>query len=321
MKMNFRRAFTLIELLVVIAIIAILIGLLLPAVQKVREAAGRTQCINNMHQVGIALHAFHNERDRLPVGMISDTPQPSVKLKRPPQYPSAKFKEYWPWFVFILPQLEKGDVYSKYINFNLWPWWQGVGFMGTVQTIQGPATSTHNGIPMKAYQCPYDARSEYVASDGGMAVALTGYLGVNGTDQFAQNGVFAPNRAASFGDIADGTSNTIVVGEKPPTLDMVYGWWYAGAGAASSAGQIGTSDVILGAAERHPSAGSVPQVYRPGKLADPTNIYQFNFWSTHPNGAVFLMGDGSARFITYGGGKSILAALSTIAGGEPVSLD
>ncbi len=325
MNTMFRRAFTLIELLVVIAIIAILIGLLLPAVQKVREAAGRTQCLNNMHQVGVALHNFHNDKDRLPIGMISDIGQPNVKLKRPPSYPSNKFQPYWPWFVFILPHLEKGDVFSKYINFTQWPWWQGTNYMGTVQTIQGPAVSTHNGIPMKAFQCPWDARSEYTGRDpnsaGGMAVALTGYLGVMGTNQFAQDGFFAPNRAAPFSECSDGLSNTIIVGEKPPTFDLIYGWWYAGAGASSSIGQVGTSDVVLGAAERHPSPSSPPAVYQPGKLQDPTNIYQFNFWSTHPNGAVFLMGDGSSRFITYSVGKSILPALSTIKGGEPVTVD
>jgi prepilin-type N-terminal cleavage/methylation domain-containing protein len=124
-----RRGFTLIELLVVIAIIAVLIGLLLPAVQKVRDAAARTQCQNNLKQIGIACHAYHNANDSLPPGYLATGPYSDGATDTAPG---------WGWGAYLLPHLEQDNVYRQ-LNFG-----QPVQNAPAVQTV------------LKVYLCPSD---------------------------------------------------------------------------------------------------------------------------------------------------------------------
>src|SRR5438132_11206969 len=138
--MRKRSAFTLIELLVVIAIIAILIALLVPAVQKVREAAARIQCENNLKQIGLAMHAFHDTNKGLPPGYVATAAYPGTSPG-------------WGWAAFILPYIEQAPLYRQ-INFS--------------QPLQGQAT-IQNVIPL--YLCPSDIvpTSPFAVSDAGMA--------------------------------------------------------------------------------------------------------------------------------------------------------
>lgn len=210
-----RRGFTLIELLVVIAIIGILVGLLLPAVQKVREAAAHMGCTNNLKQIGLALHNYHDSQGSFPPGYVDGNTDPTST-------PDNDVGPGWGWASFLLPYIEQGSVFNQ-INFS-----QGVGLGSNAAVSQ---------LPLKIFQCPSDpyqqnftvwptnvvvAHSNYVgcngweecfnnaggAGQGGGSDGLSGGLGQGGDGLFYRN---SRNRMAS---VMDGLSNTIFVGER-----------------------------------------------------------------------------------------------------------
>jgi len=328
-KSRDRCGFTLIELLVVIAIIAILIGLLLPAVQKVREAAARMQCTNNLKQHGLALHNFHDVNGRFPAALnIGQTWYSSQQREAPPGglqsngYPADG--AFFSWAYQISPYIEQENAHRLF-NKAAWPWWQYMPGM--------PATSSNtvNSIVIKTMICPSDPRGnalKYVSSSGD--AALTDYLGVNGRNQFkeapalGQDGILYVNAGVKMTGITDGTSNTLLVGERPPSNTKEYGWMWAGSGDFP---YFGTTDVVLGVRERT-SPTAPADFYRPGTLNDPSDLERYHFWSLHTGGAMWLLGDGHVQFISYSGGTqtigtvngfanyTVLEAMATRAGGE-----
>lgn len=290
------HAFTLLEFLVVIGIIAVLLGLILPAIQKVRAAAERAKCQNNLKQIGSALHQYHDTQRALPFGHRS----PNNPDKMP----------YSGWTLDILPFLEQQMLYgSARTAYRLCPW----------PFLNPP----HTGLasPVRVYLCPSDPRTDspQLAPRSGFAVAFTSYLGVAGKTCFTRDGVLVHDSRFALTDVTDGTSTTLLVGERPPSADLQFGWWYAGLGQLGS----GSADLILGVRERNlqpVTSGSPcgPGAYPfiPSNVGDPCGM--FHFWSPHSGGAHFAFCDGSVRFVSYSV-NNLLPALASRAGGEVVN--
>jgi prepilin-type processing-associated H-X9-DG protein len=299
------KAFTLVELLGVVAICAVLLGLLVAAVQRAREAANRMLCLNNLKQIGLALHAFHDTYHRFPHAydaraLFHDPSQTPVTAG------SQSVVVTKSWATLILPFLEQDNLARA-----------------------GYAIYTARDIPV--YACPSDphAMEYYADNDVYGTHGLTDYLAVTGTMTFAGHpipgrprppcdGVIYENSRTRFADITDGTSNTVLVGERPPSPDLFWGWWSWSAFDSS----LGVRDTwhVYPTSETKPPiacASLFPENYRL-----PTTGYcdTHHFWSMHPGGGNWLFADGSVRFLPYCA-NAILLALATRNGGEIVNDD
>jgi prepilin-type N-terminal cleavage/methylation domain-containing protein len=316
------RGFTLIELLVVIAIIAILIGLLLPAVQKVREAAGRSKCQNNLKQIGLALHHYHDARDRFP------TPRAIA-----PGSTTVGQWSIYTWNIFPVSTESVGGW-----MFRILPYHEEGNRLNTLPQIGPPANpnipnevNTIGSHSVKIYMCPADIfanrKSSGTPPSGGRA--MTSYVGVTGNDEWleagfrgsnATNGIFAVHRWQSsstnpavygvrIAQVIDGLSNTTMVGERPPSSTLAHGWWRGSDFWAMLANPNREQRAIAGCAD--------PGYFRPDKA---TNLCAAtHYWSMHENGGHWLLGDGSVRFFSYSAGTTILPAMASINGGEVVN--
>jgi prepilin-type processing-associated H-X9-DG protein len=283
---------TVVEVLVVIAIMAILSGLALSAVQRARETAVRAECGNKLRQLGVAAHNYHAMHLILPPGVGSrNTPTP-----------------YMSWITRLLPHLEQQP---------LWQIAEQAYRQDPNPFDNPPHTPLDTVLPV--LNCPADGRVLQPQTSRGYRAAFTCYLGVSGIDKDRHDGVLFSDSRIRLGDVTDGTSHTLMAGERPPSSDFFFGWWYAGAGLNGT----GTCDMILGV--REPFAGGLfgvscapdPVGFVPGRVDEPCDV--LHFWSLHYGGAHFLFADGSVRFLAYSA-DPILPALATRAGGETVEL-
>ena len=287
------RAFTLIELLVVIAIIAVLVGMLLPAVQKVREAAANSQCQNNLKQMGLALHKYHDTNGGFPSGF----------------YPSGTFA-LTGWQLQLLPNLEQEPLYKQsysYLQAN----------PGATDTSAFPAVA----FQMKVYICPNNVRPP-IFNYGGVNYELASYMGNSGTSSnnpISGDGVLFSASQVTFASILDGTSNTIAVGERPCTGDLYYGWGFApyGTGAGDGDTVLGSQDSVL--AVIMGDVATNVGLMMPSQPSGTSEIDGAHYWSFHFGGANFLYCDGSVHFLNYAA-NSVFPQLCTRNGGETFAM-
>ncbi len=304
-----RYGFTLVELLVVIAIIGILIGMLLPAVQSVREAARRTSCLNNFRQIGLAISNYESARQELPPGRLGcDDIGESMSVPDCPPGLTSEEKNGASGFVLLLPFLELGNLEQQLAvnDGGLWnrdvddlAWWQSnadkrEGIQEEISVLWCPS---ENGERVSSvYQPVISATSSYAFSNGS--------LGPNSPDlvtKYSNNGAFAYKRPRSFREVADGLSTSFFVGEviRPDLWESSNVWSYTRANADC----LRTTDNLL---NTPPGAGDV-QERRNGAFA-----------SNHPGGSQFLYGDGHVQFISDNVQQQLYQDLSTINGGEAI---
>ena len=282
-----RRGFTLIELLVVIAIIAILVALLLPAVQQAREAARRSSCKNNLKQLGLAMHNYHDTHTVFPPGWVI------------PRCPGVNDTDHRfirnnpAWGMYLLPALEQGALYDQF-NFQM----AGpctTGAPGTIGLLPAPTTANSLNKSLDAFSCPSDIKSA-TSRDG---FGSSSYVACRGNDanqgqttSFSRlNGMVWANSDCRMRDIVDGTSNTIMIGEVSWNQYFAHGdaSGVSRGGLWPGFGQHKNDDMV----------SRTTNAIFPINGSNSTNGNRNDgFGSFHKGGAQFVLADGSVRFIS-----------------------
>jgi prepilin-type N-terminal cleavage/methylation domain-containing protein/prepilin-type processing-associated H-X9-DG protein len=294
------RGFTLIELLVVIAIIAVLIALLLPAVQKVREAANKSRCQNNLKQLGLALHNYHDANGKLPPGGVGGVNTNGLS-----------------WHVFILPYIEQGNLYSQ-VKWT--PPFQTLGYLDNkaIALTRIPIYLCPSSLPQNERTTFNTApNSEFVNGAapysthyyGNMGPKGPGYMVIGTTHGgYATQGVLGVDTQIRLTDIADGTSNTFLVGEiafSDTSSNPGYRIWNRGCGGSNAS----PSASVCGGCKNVANGINVTKF-------NSSNFNDISFGSNHSGGANFTLCDGSVRFLTESISLTLYRATASRDGGE-----
>ncbi len=283
-----RAAFSLIELIVTVAFMTALLALLLPAIQSARATARKISCANNIRQLAFASQMRHDAHRRFPAGTGNE-------LGR---YP------FQGWAAALLPfagESTRYHVVEESFALSSYPF--------------EPATHPQLSAPLPLVSCAEDWRTiemQYARHSGGLPVGVSAFVGVAGVSARDKSGVLFYDSSVRLADITDGSSQTLLFGERPPSKGTDYGWWYAGVGNG-----YGELDHHMGTQEKQRSTyGSciADQMYfQNGVIDDDCSVS--HFWSLHVGGANFATADGSVRFFSYGN-SNVLNQLATRAEGE-----
>ena len=294
-----RKAFSLVELIVVVAIIGILISLLLPAIQHARESARRMSCSNNLHQIGVALHSYHQAQKRLPPGWLV------VDLSAPDA--ASQDSTGWGWSAMLLPFIEQAPLDD--------------GFVDTRLGIDDDRNKFSRTTPIAVFRCPSDTNQGVFTLTGTNRcggspltdLATADYVGVTARSSrevpiaycasvpwSSDEAVFTFTQSATLRDITDGISQTVVVGERS-----------CGPFPSAWAGALPEGE--------HARARVLGLMDSPPQPAAAIGRENVEFGSYHPAGSQFLLADGSVRMVDVEIDPALFKAICTRGGGETVA--